>query len=219
MAYQLPLHLRLPVEPPATEPPATEPPATEPPATEPPATEPPATEPPAAAPEVHELAVVGKRVFIKEDAGVVFKVTKKVVAVGYDDRSWEWMTHDVFAQAVFPELTLDADKALVGVWYDILNKKLRPCAFLYGVTCSVKGDWQLFDKYMPPPPEPEEIYSAPPLAMSLACGDPVTVPGALLPVAVPAKGPRKKVAVDAPFHFGGVVTGLETEKRRWAMVR
>jgi preprotein translocase subunit YajC len=42
--------------------------------------------------------VVGKRVSIRGLFGVVFKVSSKHVAIAYDDRTWEAMTHEIFAK-------------------------------------------------------------------------------------------------------------------------
>ena len=147
--------------------------------------------------------------------------------MAYDDISWECMSHEIFGKAVYTELNIDLQKAVMDVFYDVTEKNLRVCAFLYGVTRSSVGSWELFDRYKPAPfnegvPREKQVWAKPPIVFELAYGDHVHVLGDLLPVEVASKGPRKQVQVLPPFHFGGVVLGWapsEKHKRRWALLR
>jgi hypothetical protein len=71
---------------------------------------------PEPAPVVYsELARVGQRVSIDGYFGVVWKVTKKHVAVAYDDESWQHMSHAIFSNRVFKELSFSVETGVAGV--------------------------------------------------------------------------------------------------------
>ena len=104
---------------------------------------------PEPAPVVYsELARVGQRVNIDGYFGVVWKVTKKHVAVAYDDESWQHMSHAIFSNRVFKELSFSVETALTGV-LQTQEGIVLPTAFLYGVTSSADGLWQMYERYRP----------------------------------------------------------------------
>ena len=112
---------------------------------------------------------------------------------------------------------------MAAVLTEILDRRLRVGAFLYGVTRSAKGDWEMFSRYRPVNAAAKpDVFFPSPVAFELTHGDQVGILEQLLPVDVSSKGSRKKAPPSAPFYFIGFVHGKdpsETYWRRWAMVR
>ena len=164
-----------------------------------------------------ELAVVGQRVSIDGNFGVVIKVNKTHVAMAYDSRTWDFMTWELFGREAFKELTL-AENAVAGALFGYVGETVCVAAFLCGRTVSARGDWQLFTAYEPPPPV-DDYFAPPPLTFALAHGDHIELLGALLPI----EGRKSKVSSAVPpFTFAGLVLGwLAVEKKflRWALLR
>eukprot|EP00966_Prymnesium_polylepis_P331059 7386633-Prymnesium_polylepis.1 len=147
---------------------------------------------------------MGTRVVVRGDVGVVFRASEKAVAVAYDDETWEAMSPELFAQAVTPELSLNESTAVINVLYEVSEKKLRVSAFLYGLTSSSNGVWELFSGYKPGDSGRPEVFAKPPLNFPLTCGDHVSVLGSVLPLSA-GNGTRPQPV--APFYFAGLLRG------------
>jgi hypothetical protein len=150
---------------------------------------------------------------------VVFKVSSSGVAIAYDDGTWEAMPHEVFREGVSPELSLNESTAVINVLYEVSERKLRVSAFLYGLTSSSNGVWELFSAYKPGDVKRKEVFAKSPLDFPLACGEHVSVLGTVLPLSA-GKGTRPQPV--APFYFAGLLRGQvkdERGKRRWALLR
>ena len=186
-------------------------------------------------PPRNALAVEGMRVQVDGDGsvcGVVFKITALHVAVGYDDMTWDAMTHDTFQQraSAEPASNFNVNSSVAALLVEPHgNKKLLPSAFLFDVTKSeTLSAWQLYQSYSPGADADEpECFAPAPLSFSLCSGDVVKLLAAVVPLAAPgARGPKRRVTGEEPpgthFYFMGLLLGkapAEKSWRRWAMIK
>ena len=144
-------------------------------------------------PPRNALAVEGMRVQVDGDGsvcGVVFKITALHVAVGYDDMTWDAMTHDTFQQraSAEPASNFNVNSSVAALLVEPHgNKKLLPSAFLFDVTKSeTLSAWQLYQSYSPGADADEPGCFAPaPLSFPLCSGDVVKLLAAVVPLAAP----------------------------------